>query len=376
MKFFLTTAALALSVPAFAHHSFAAEFDDKKSVTLNGIVTRYEWTNPHVYFYVDVKERNGDITSWGVEWQSPNELRRAGWTRDSLKVGDSVTVEVSSARDGSKTAGGKLVLLANGRRLTPLGTPVPITQASKQPAPHWPGVPPNPGHIRLGPEPGKTGYWASPSVPSLVQSSAASISMNSDGLLANIADASKVAPFQPWAKGLYEYRQRNFLKDDPAASCLPPGGPRQFQTANGFRFVEDPERQRIFVFSGGGNRNWRLIYLDGRPLPSGDDVTPTYYGYSDGVWQGDTLTVTATAFNERFWFTNGGLPHTESLKVTEKFTRPDYDTLKYEVTVDDSGAYTRPWTGGWNLVWVPEDMAEYFCDDSNKDPVHLADHPK
>jgi hypothetical protein len=370
MKFLL--AALALSAPLFAHHSFAAEFDDKKPVTLRGIVTRYDWTNPHVYFYVDVKETNGSVTNWGVEFQSPIELRRIGWTQTSLKVGENVTVEGSAARDGSKTAGGKSVVLANGKRLTEPAAAVPITiSQGAKPAPHWPG-----GHIRLGAEPGQHGYWANPSAGSLYEASAGNLRMNSDGLLANIADAGKVAPFQPWAKGLYEYRQRNFLKDDPGASCLPPGGPRQFQIPNGVQFIEDPDRARIFVISGGGNRNWRLIYLDGRTLPTGDDVTPTYYGYTDATWQGDTLVTTAVGFNERFWFSNGGLPHSESLKLTERISRPDYNTLKYDVTVDDAGAYTRPWTGGWTLQWVPEDIGEYFCDDSNRDPVHLADRPK
>jgi hypothetical protein len=151
------------------------------------------------------------------------------------------------------------------------------------------------------------------------------------------------------------------------ASCLPPGGPRQFQVPYGLQIVEQPERQRIFVMSGGGNRNWRLIYLDGRPLPTADDGVATYYGNSVAKWEGDTLVVNSTGYNERFWFSNGGLPHTENLKLTEKMSRPDSNTLKYEVTVDDVGAYTRPWTGGWTLQWVPQELEEYFCDDNNKD---------
>ena len=74
--------------------------------------------------------------------------------------------------------------------------------------------------------------------------------MDSDGLLANLDDAGKVAPFQPWAKGLYEYRQRTLLKDDPMLSCLPPAGPRMFQVAHGVQFLEQPERKRIFVMIG------------------------------------------------------------------------------------------------------------------------------
>ena len=128
-----------------------------------------------------------------------------------------------------------------------------------KPTPRWPD-----GHPRLGVVPGEIGYWANPSVASLVETTAGNIRMDKNGLLANFDDASKVAPFQPWAKGLYEYRQRTLLKDDPMLSCLPPGGPRMFQVAHGVQFLEQPERQRVFVMSGGGNRNWRLIYLDGR----------------------------------------------------------------------------------------------------------------
>jgi hypothetical protein len=223
------------------------------------------------------------------------------------------------------------------------------------------------GHIRFGNLPGETGYWGNPSAHGLVENTAGKIRMNGFGLLANIADAAKVAPFQPWAKGLYEYRQRNLLKDDPMASCLPPGGPRQFQAPYGLQIVQQPDRQRIFILSGGGNRNWRLINMDGR-APQPDDLTPTYYGDSVGRWEGDVLVVTAGGFNERFWFTNGGLPHTESLRLTEKISRPDFNTLKYEVTVDDPGAYTRPWTGSWTMQLVPnQEIDEYFCDENNKD---------
>jgi hypothetical protein len=152
------------------------------------------------------------------------------------------------------------------------------------------------------------------------------------------------------------------------ASCLPPGGPRQFQVPYGLQIVEQPDRQRIFVMSGGANRNWRLINLDGRALPTTDDGVSVYYGNSAGRWEGDTLMVTSTGYNERFWFSNGGLPHTENLKLSERISRPDFDTLKYEVTVDDPATYTRPWTSGWTLQWIPDqEMEEYFCDDNNKD---------
>jgi len=357
------------AAPVWAHHEMAAEFDDKKPVALRGIVSKLEWDNPHVYFLVDVAA-GGNVTTWAVEMASVPDLKKAGWTRESLKVGDSVTVEANRARDGSNLAEAKTVTLAGGKKLSAAiseALVVPKISGAGKPAPTWPD-----GHPRLGAVPGEKGYWAYPSAGSLVETTAGNIRMNENGLLANLADASKVAPFQPWAKGLYEYRQRTLLKDDPMVSCLPPGGPRVFQVAHGVKFLEQPDRQRIFVMSGGGNRNWRLIYLDGRPVPNSEDESPTYFGYSSGKWEGDTLVVRSAGYGERFWFSNGGLPHTENLKLTERFSRPDFNTLKYEVTVDDVGAYTRPWTSTWSLQWVPnEEFAEYFCQDDPRDDTHM-----
>ena len=189
--------------------------------------------------------------------------------------------------------------------------------------------------------------------------------MKYDGLLLNLTDADRVAPFQPWAKALYLRRQRMLLKDDPLARCLPPGGPRQFHSANGFQFIEQRELGRILVLLGGGDRNWRVISTDGRPVGQAAEAVLSYYGTSVGHWEKDTLVVDSVGFNERFWMTSGGLPHTEALHLTERFSRPDLNTLKYEVTVDDPRTYTRTWTGGWIVQWVPDkEIEEYFCEEN------------
>jgi len=108
---------LVLAVPAVAHHSFAAEYDASKQVTLHGVVTRVDWTNPHARFTIDVKDESGKVTSWDLELASPNALRRLGWTRDFLQVGGEVTVFGSLAKDGSKMASARSVTLADGRKM-------------------------------------------------------------------------------------------------------------------------------------------------------------------------------------------------------------------------------------------------------------------
>lgn len=102
---------------AVAHHSFASEFDAAKKLKLSGTVTKVEWRNPHTYFYVDVKGEDGAIHNWAMELGSPNVLMRRGWTRDTLKAGDQVTVEGARARDNSYKANANSVVMADGKRL-------------------------------------------------------------------------------------------------------------------------------------------------------------------------------------------------------------------------------------------------------------------
>jgi hypothetical protein len=109
----------AYSIPATAHHSFAAEFDGTKVVTMTGRVSKVEWTNPHAFFYVDVKdEKTAEVANWACELNSPNSLMRLGWTRDSMKVDDVITVTGSLAKDGSKLLNARTIIMTKtGQRL-------------------------------------------------------------------------------------------------------------------------------------------------------------------------------------------------------------------------------------------------------------------
>jgi Family of unknown function (DUF6152) len=106
---------IVVALPALAHHSFSAEFDDKTTITLTGAVTKVEWFNPHIWVYLDVKDAEGRPQHWQCEGGAPNSLVRNGWTKNSLKQGDEITIDGYLAKDGSKTCNAKKVTLADGK---------------------------------------------------------------------------------------------------------------------------------------------------------------------------------------------------------------------------------------------------------------------
>lgn len=360
----LSALVLAVSAAAaHAHHPVSAKFDASQPIALEGVVTGVDWRNPHVHVFMNVVQ-GGEVSNWAVELESPVVLERSGWNERSVRPGDAVSVEGIVARNGTRQLwADALVFSDSGRDVLRADDRPPRAPKAPRPTPRW-----GDGKPILGAPDVQGGYWAYPTRKALVQDGV-EVEMNADGLLANLEDAPKVAPFQPWALGLYMHRQRRFLQDDPTyLNCKPPGGVRHLQSNLGLQLVEDRERQRIFVLMGSGNQNYRIIYLDGRDQlgqVGGDDDNPLYYGRSVGHWEGDTLVVDTVGFNEDFWFTNGGLPHTSSLRLVERFSRPDLDTLRYEVTIDDPGTYTQPWTSSWELRWVGgEELPSYFCQDN------------
>jgi hypothetical protein len=175
--------------------------------------------------------------------------------------------------------------------------------------------------------------------------------------------------FKPWAKGLYDARQAHDL--EPHARCKASGAIRQFLTPYGVEILEVPELQQVFIFDLGGPHSWRTIYLDGRSHPA--DLEPNNYGHSIGRWQGDTLVVESTGYNTSFWFERAGLPHTESVKVTEYFTRRDKRTMDYRFVMEDPMTYDAPVEGNLKMNWREEELFEYVCQQSNYAPELMVD---
>jgi hypothetical protein len=169
-------------------------------------------------------------------------------------------------------------------------------------------------------------------------------------------------PYMAWTKAVSDDRRRMQL--EPHTRCKPSGGPRQWLTPYGAEFLELPDQKVAYIFDIGGPHTYRTIFMDGRKHPA--KVAPSFYGHSIGWWEGDTLVVDSVGFNEDFWIDRGQVPHTTQLHLIEKYTRTALDTMRYELTVDDPGAYTAPFTGVSNLRWENgTELFEYVCQQEN-----------
>lgn len=237
-----------------------------------------------------------------------------------------------------------------------------------RPTPHFEN-----GTVNLGPLPGETGLWEGSAGATLATNPPGGLDNPSLYLPTNLSIAE--VPFREWARSVYNYRQAETTKDDPHVRCKASGGPRMFHTPYGTEFLQSFEEQKVYILGVGGPHTWRTVYMDGREHP--ENLSPGFNGHSTGRYEGDTLVVDTIGFNEKFWLTREGIPHTSSLHLIERFTREDHDTLRYEATIDDPGAYTATWTGGWYMRWQPgAEMYEYICQENNRDIEHMFGGPR
>jgi hypothetical protein len=174
-------------------------------------------------------------------------------------------------------------------------------------------------------------------------------------------------PLTPWGRDLYNKRIENNGKDHPGVSCLPSGIPEKDNIPDGLKLVQTED---LLLLLHESRTIYRQIFTDGRPLPK--DPQPTWMGYSVGHWEKDTLVVDTIGQNGRTWLDMRGLPGTEKLRVTERFSRPRIGHMDIAVTIDDPVAYTKPWTV--QLAWRLEpdaELIESICEENNRDPAHM-----
>ena len=179
------------------------------------------------------------------------------------------------------------------------------------------------------------------------------------------ADRDVEVPFLPWARVKFDESANQ--PNDTEALCLPPGIPRMMFSPYPFEILQQPNRI-VFVYEGGAHI-WRIVWMDGRPHPA--DPNPTWMGDSVGHWEGDTLVIDAVGFNNKTWLDEAGHPHTEQLHVIERYTRTGPLSMKYEVTIDDPGAYSKPWSNSTTILFRPgEVLMEYICQEGERDLRH------
>jgi hypothetical protein len=233
----------------------------------------------------------------------------------------------------------------------------PATPA--KPTPRW-----SDGRVNLNSPSGEPGLWTG---------NGGRLAVNPNSYEPNTTRNAPIhiddAPLQPWAKALTNFRHLNVLADEPHTRCKPSPGPRQFVTPYGIEILDIPELKRVFILDVGGPHTFRTIFMDGRLHPPADQLAPSYYGHSIGHWEGDVLVIDTVGMNERAWMNRDGIPHTDRLHLIERVSRPDFNTLKYDVTIDDPGAFTTTWTSGFSLTWsAGTEMFEYICQDNNLAP--------
>jgi hypothetical protein len=174
------------------------------------------------------------------------------------------------------------------------------------------------------------------------------------------------APLTPWARQIREERMKNQGRDVPTAKCLPSGIPFDMVRPIPFKILQTPTVTVILIEEF---NNWRQIFADGRPLPA--DPEPAWFGYSIGTWDRDTFVVESAGFNDKTWLDGSGTPHSESLRLTERFRRPDFGHLEIEYTFSDPKAFSKPFSATVKFKLLADmDLMDHQCE-NEKDAAHL-----
>ena len=344
----LVTASALVSGSLDAHHG-GAVYDSSRTVTVRGSVTKFNFVFPHTLVYIAVTEPDGATREWSGELTTPNRLARGvggggsstsiKWTANTLLPGDVIALTGNPARNGAPSMRIMRLEDANGRALIG-GEPLPVERgaARQDPLPDGQGA-----DLR--------GVWM----------------RNYEHRWENYAFTEAPPPMTPWGQARFERSRPAFgpasvavaESDDPVYRCLPPGVPRIYAHPAPFEILQLSDRV-VIVYEF--QHHVRQIYTDGRPRPEGRPAS--WMGESVGRWEGDTLVVETTNFNGRTWIDRRGLPHSDELRVTERFRRQSDDRLVLDIRVEDAAAFTAPWTAQRLFDSVDWTIAESVCVDS------------
>jgi hypothetical protein len=190
--------------------------------------------------------------------------------------------------------------------------------------------------------------------------------MNAGKYTANITADLKPGEIPPWAEALYKERRENLGKDSPTAVCLPMGPVINLIPVAMNKIIQTPGLIAVLY----EDLTYRQVFMDDRALPKAPN--PSFMGYSVGHWEGETLVIESTGFNDRTWLDFGGHPHSEELRITERIRRRDFGHLDIEETLADSKIYAKPWTITIHGDLITDtEMLEYVCAENEKDREHL-----
>ena len=302
---------------ALAHHGTRISYDWTNPTRMSGTVSEFVWRNPHAQLFFDVTDEAGNVVRWGAEMNSPVVLSRSGWTRTTLEPGDVLEATIYPSRAGTTVGEVSRThpIIVNGAELSH----APAAAGLVEPT----GPPPE------GPYAARdlSGLWASTEGPR------------------RSVTGEAPAPMTPQGRAKYDAQLPSYgpraippaLGNDPAAECNPVGLTRLLLSFRPFEFIHTAERVvQIFEVE----RTWREIWVDGRELPV--DADPRWLGYSVGRWEGDTFVVETASFDDRTWLDSYANPHSDGMRLVERWRRTGPGTLALEMVIHDPVMYTEP----------------------------------
>jgi hypothetical protein len=353
--------AVALVVPALsarAHHSNSA-YQVDEIITLTGTVKEWQWSNPHTWLYLTVKNDDGTEQEWAVEGRAPGVLRRAGWDSEILEPGETVTVHASPSKDGRPIGIIARVTKADG---SILGNQPNFSTTAEIPAdaPRASGASARPDFAGVY-YPFQAGGAAPPPRPAGPLPPPTRSAPTADGSQGRGPNAPKLTPeyLEKW-NAIAASRISGSYETDNIANCLPPGMPAMMGMAYGMEIMQGEDR---ITFFSEHQDALRRVYLDGRKPTQAVLDDPTYAGYSTGHWEGDTLLVDTVALSTKSYI-DGSSPHSDKMTVHERIRFIGPGILEDRITVDDPEALTEPWqvVRTYRKAAYPDDeLREFAC---------------